>query len=143
MHITGSCHCGAITYEAELDPAKVAICHCEDCQRLSGSAFRTVAMVPDAGFVLLTGSPREYIKTAASGNKRVQAFCAECGAGLWATAPGDGPKVLGLRTGTINERAQLTPRVQVWHAHALGWLDGLAGIPAIEGQPPAPGKQGD
>ena len=138
MHITGSCHCGAITYEAKLDPAKVAICHCQDCQRLSGSAFRTAAMVPDADFALLTGSPAEYIKMAASGRKRVQAFCAECGSGLWATAPGDGPRVYGLRTGTINERADLVPRVQIWHDRALGWVDDLAGIPAIDGQPPAP-----
>ena len=42
MKIDGSCHCGRIRYEAEVDPAKVVICHCTDCQTLSGSAFRTV-----------------------------------------------------------------------------------------------------
>ena len=38
MHVTGKCHCGKIAYEAELDPAGVAICHCSDCQMLTGSA---------------------------------------------------------------------------------------------------------
>ena len=43
MKIDGGCHCGYIAYEAEVDPDKVRICHCTDCQTLSGSAFRTVA----------------------------------------------------------------------------------------------------
>lgn len=40
MKITGGCHCGAIRYEAEVDPATAGICHCTDCQVLSGTAFR-------------------------------------------------------------------------------------------------------
>jgi hypothetical protein len=43
MRIAGSCHYGAIKYEADIDPAQVCICHCTGCQTLSGSAFRTVA----------------------------------------------------------------------------------------------------
>jgi hypothetical protein len=37
MKIDGRCHGGYITYEAEIDPEKVMICHCADCQDLSGS----------------------------------------------------------------------------------------------------------
>src|ERR1039458_9966468 len=79
MHINGGCHCGRITYEAEIDPEAVSICHCTDCQTLSGTAFRTVARAKKEGFQLLTGEPKVYIKTAESGNKRAQAFCADCG----------------------------------------------------------------
>jgi hypothetical protein len=28
MKIDGCCHCGYITYEAEIDPEKILICHC-------------------------------------------------------------------------------------------------------------------
>jgi len=42
MKIDGGCHCGYITYTAEIDPDKVGICHCTDCQTLSGSAFAPV-----------------------------------------------------------------------------------------------------
>jgi hypothetical protein len=41
MKIDGACHCGYITYEPEVDSNKTVICHCTDCQTLSGSAFRT------------------------------------------------------------------------------------------------------
>ena len=41
MKIDGACHCGNITYSAEIDPENVGLCHCTDCQTFSGSAFRT------------------------------------------------------------------------------------------------------
>jgi hypothetical protein len=34
MKIDGSCHCGYVRYQAEVDPAQVEICHCTDCQTL-------------------------------------------------------------------------------------------------------------
>jgi hypothetical protein len=40
MKIDGHCHCGRITFEAEVDPNTITICHCTDCQMLTGSAFR-------------------------------------------------------------------------------------------------------
>ncbi len=32
MKVDGACFCGHITYQAEVDEARVAICHCTDCQ---------------------------------------------------------------------------------------------------------------
>ena len=42
MKVDGRCHCGFLSYVAEVDPEQVEICHCTDCQTLSGSAFRVV-----------------------------------------------------------------------------------------------------
>ena len=39
MKVHGSCHCGRITYEATIDPEKVSLCNCTDCQVFTGSAF--------------------------------------------------------------------------------------------------------
>jgi hypothetical protein len=58
MKIDGRCHCGFITFEAEVDPEKVVVCHCTDCQTLSGSAFRTVALTRENTFKLLSVSRR-------------------------------------------------------------------------------------
>ena len=49
MKVDGTCHCGRVTYAADLDPAGVLVCHCTDCQTLSGSAFRTVALTKPGG----------------------------------------------------------------------------------------------
>ena len=136
MKIDGGCHCGAITYEAEIDPETVTICHCTDCQTLSGSAFRTAVPARKDVFRLLTGKPKIYVKTAESGNKRVQAFCAECGSPIYSSAVTD-PPVFMLRVGTIRQRAELTPKSRIWCRSALGWLNDVASMKQFTQQPPA------
>lgn len=134
MKIDGACHCGNISYRAEIDPDKVRICHCTDCQALSGTAFRTVVPTPEQDFVLLTGTPKTYIKTAESGEQRAQVFCPECGAHIYATSVGPGAKVMGLRIGCIRQRTELTPKKQYWTRSALAWVNDLASLPGVEGQ---------
>jgi hypothetical protein len=46
-------------------------CHCSDCQQFSGAPFRAV-VIASGDHVQLTGTPREYAKTADSGNIRLQ-----------------------------------------------------------------------
>jgi hypothetical protein len=75
MKIDGGCHRGYIKYEGEADPEKTTICHCTDCQHLSGSAFRTVVRVAGDTFKIIAGEPTIYVKTAESGARRVQGFC--------------------------------------------------------------------
>ena len=133
MLINGGCHCGKITYEAEIDPEAVGICHCTDCQTLSGTAFRTVVSAKKENLKLLTGEPKVYIKTAESGNKRAQAFCPDCGTPLWATTPSD-QQVFGLRVGAIRQRNELTPKRQVWARSAQGWLSALGSMTRVEKQ---------
>ena len=134
MKIDGACHCGNITYQAEIDPEKVRICHCTDCQTLSGTAFRTVVPTPEQDFVVLTGSPKTYIKTAESGEMRAQVFCPDCGAHIYATSVGLGAKVMGLRVGCIQQRSALTPKKQYWTRSALAWVKDLAALPGAEKQ---------
>ena len=86
MHIDGHCHCGAIAYEAEVDPASAKICHCTDCQTLSGSAFRTVVFTREGTFALRQGRLATYVKTAESGRKREQGFWPICGTSVYSTA---------------------------------------------------------
>src|SRR4029453_2658380 len=100
MKIDGSCHCGKITYEAEIDPDKVAICHCTDCQALTGTAFRVTVPAAAKDFRITSGQPKIYVKTAESGAARAQGFCADCGSPLYTTSVGEGPKIYGIRTGT-------------------------------------------
>lgn len=133
MKITGGCHCGALTYEAEIDPANVGLCHCTDCQTFSGSAFRATVPARKEAFKL-TGTPKIYVKTAASGNKRAQAFCAECGTHIYATTVED-QKIFGLRAGTSHQRADLPPTRQIWCQSAQGWAMNLDSLPKFERQP--------
>ncbi|MCC9660128.1 MULTISPECIES: GFA family protein [unclassified Pseudoalteromonas] len=132
MQITGRCHCGEVTYQAQVDENKVFNCHCTDCQIISGAPFRTVVMsMPDA--VTFTGAtPKEYIKIAESGNQRAQGFCANCGTALYATSVGEGERIYGLRLGAVEQAAELIPNTHIWYRSHKPWLDNLADMSTFE-----------
>lgn len=132
MKIDGGCHCGSITYVAEIDPDKVGICHCTDCQTLSGSAFRNSVPATKDAFSL-RGKPKIYVKTAESGNKRAQAFCPECGTHIYAADATD-PQVFNIRVGTARQRAELRPKSQGWCRSSLDWVMDLHSIPQFAKQ---------
>ena len=128
MKVHGACHCGSIRYEADVDPSRVTICHCTDCQKLTGSAFRVSVPTSRDDFVLLAGSPTTYIKTAESGAKRAQVFCQKCGSPVYVYAV-DNPTTFGLRIGCIDERQHLPPRKQIWCQSALAWSMNIGDLP--------------
>lgn len=135
MKIDGACHCGKITYEAEVDPEGTRICHCTDCQVLAGSAFRAVIPSLEGGFRLITGEPRIYVKVADSGRSRAQAFCPDCGTHLYAvTAEESDPKVYGIRLGSVRQRDQFVPKSQIWCRSAQPWLGELETMQQVEKQ---------
>jgi hypothetical protein len=134
MKIDGRCHCGFITFEAEADPDKTAICHCADCQSFSGSAFRALVRVTNGTFRILSGEPTVYVKTADSGKKRAQAFCPRCGSPIYATGVGEEPKTYSVRLGTVRQREHFSPKVQIWTRSRQRWVTDLASIRSVETQ---------
>ena len=133
MKIEGRCHCGQITYEAVVNPDKVAICHCTDCQMLTGSAYRANIQAPAQTFALRTGQPKIYIKTADSGTKRAHAFCPDCGTPIYSSAITD-PPTYSLRVGGIKQRAELRPTRQIWCRSALPWSMDLRSVEQVSRQ---------
>jgi hypothetical protein len=133
MKVEGHCHCGQISFEAEINPETVGICHCTDCQTLTGSAYRVTVQAPAATFVLRSGTPKTYIKVAANGNKRAHGFCPNCGTPIYATDPHE-PRSYGIRVGTLKQRGELPPRQQIWYRSALAWVADLHHIPRVDRQ---------
>jgi hypothetical protein len=117
MKIDGRCHCGYVTFEAEADPETVTVCNCTDCQTMSGAPLRAVVITRPGAFVLLSGKPTEYRKTADSGNVRVQGFCPHCGTALYATSVDDGPKAYNVRLGALRQRNELSHGGKYLFAH--------------------------
>jgi hypothetical protein len=127
MLVDGRCHCGRISYAAQIDPAKVGLCHCTDCQTMSGSAFRVIVPAPAESFRLLSGELKTYVKTADSGSRRLQTFCGDCGTPIYSAAEKD-PPVFVLRAGAIRQKGELRPSKQSWCRSASGWVMDLRDI---------------
>ena len=132
MKIEGGCYCGRIKYRAEADPEKVEICHCSDCQTLSGSAYRTAVPVDADSFELLCGTPSLYQKTAEDGSIRLQAFCPDCGSALYSAPPEGERGYFGIRVGTTRQRDMLIPKNQYWFRSAQPWTQDLSNMARVE-----------
>jgi hypothetical protein len=132
MRVQGKCHCGAITYEADVDPDEVSLCNCTDCQMLTGSAFRVSVRARKENFRLLTGQPKVYVKTADSGARRRHAFCPHCGTPVSASADTDDPPQYSLRVGCLAQRAELPPKRRIWCRSALPWSQDVSRVPGID-----------
>lgn len=134
MKIDGQCRCGQVSYEAEIDPDRVSICHCTDCQILTGSAFR-VTVITGQDTIRHTGKePKVYAKTGDSGATRLQLFCSVCGTPVFTTGAGDDVGEWGIRWGTIRQRAQLRPRRRIWCRSAPDWIGTIDVLPGVPGE---------
>ncbi len=86
---TGSCHCGAVRFEADIDLSKGASrCNCTMCMKTA----KTAALIKPAAFRLLAGEDVlvDYHK---EGHPTYWTFCRRCG--IHAFGRGDIPEVGG------------------------------------------------
>ena len=128
MEVDGSCHCGSVTYEAEINPDHVVICHCTDCQTFSSAPYRvSVFGVPSENF-RLKGAPKTYVKTGGSGRKVLVAFCGDCGSALYSTKD---ERNFNLRIGVIKQRDKLIPKAQGFCGSGMPWATNIDGIHKI------------
>jgi len=125
MKIDGRCHCGEISYEAEVDPDRVVLCHCTDCQTIFGGPYRANVPVRIEAFSLV-GTPKTYVKVGDSGRSVTTAFCPTCGSSLFSQPAGGG--YFNLRLGAVRQRAELPPKLQGFCGSAMPWGMDISGV---------------
>ena len=104
--IKGGCLCGAVRYTARLEPARVGVCHCRDCQKFTGSAFGFLVGLPRATFEI-EGVLKTFTKPADSGRPIVRRFCPECGSSI-VEEPGSRPDLVIINGGTLDDPTSMT-----------------------------------
>jgi hypothetical protein len=119
--MTGRCLCGNVAYSAESEPLIVAICHCNTCQRQTGTAYSLVVGVPRESFSIDGSTLAQYQTTTEStGTTSQRSFCSNCGSPLVTFAESH-PGLAVIKAGTLDERKQLAPVVEVHCDSALGF----------------------
>ena len=63
----GGCQCGEIRYEIAEAPTLIYTCHCQDCQRLTSSAFSLGLVVAESAFRRSGLEPRPLQRMADNG----------------------------------------------------------------------------
>lgn len=131
MKITGGCHCGRVRYEAVVDPESARICHCNACQRLTGTAYR-VTVIAAADEVEMTGAtPARYVRTGDNGKARIQFFCDVCGSPIATTGEGEDAAEWGIRWGSIDQRDEIVPRQRFWAVEGPDFALDISALPAL------------
>jgi len=133
MHVTGACHCGAVTFSAEVDEAKVMLCHCTDCQVLSAVGLQGRGdRAP--GHIRHPRSDEGVPQDRHQRQRQDPGVLPECATGIYSYTPGDAGPYISLRLGGVHQRAELAPRLQLWCRSALPWIDRLADVPGCAEQ---------
>jgi hypothetical protein len=119
---SGHCLCGAVHYSFSGDPAVVALCHCDDCQRQSGSAF-SVNVGVGRDSVTIDYDQLQTIETVGTdtGQPRKRMFCGKCGSPIL-TLLSEMPDLAFIKAGTLDDRETLAPQIEVWRERAQGWV---------------------
>ena len=131
--LSGGCACGQIRYTAEGDPALVANCHCQDCQRAGGSQMATVVAFAKGGFKV-SGQPKGYDYTADSGNKLTRFFCPTCGSRLYTNADAMADLAL-VAAGSLDDASSCKPMMNIFCASAQPWAAIDGSLPKFDGMP--------
>lgn len=87
MKKSGSCLCGAVTFEIANAPKTTGACHCSMCRKWSGGVFLGVQVAPEN----LTIKGEDNIATYTSSPWAERAFCRTCGTSLFYRLTAEGP----------------------------------------------------
>ncbi|MFC0542445.1 GFA family protein [Kutzneria chonburiensis] len=118
---TGHCLCGAISYSYDAEPVLTVLCHCDDCQRHTGSAFSENILVPQDS-LRITGVPKVYNTVGSeNGHVRDRLFCGDCGTPIF-TVMRERPEIIIVKAGTLDDRSGVRPTAEVWTRRAQDWV---------------------
>ena len=129
-----ACNCGQLHLTVEGEPARISMCHCQQCQRRTGAVSSNQARFR-AEQVTIAGDATEYRRSSDSGRALVFRFCPKCGSTVYWT--GDGfPGLIAIAIGAFADPNFPPPTVSVWEEWRHPWvsppLDGE--VRRVEGQ---------
>ena len=129
----GGCHCGAVRYTCAQAPDYTFYCHCNDCQKTTGSPFSLELMVKNDTF-RIAGELNAYVVTGDSGNPVTRYSCGNCGSGVYLECASD-PGYVFIKVGSLDDASWVKPEMHIFAAAKQPWIDINDGLPQFAGMP--------
>lgn len=120
MSRTAQCSCGSLRAETTGEPAVVAVCHCRECQRRTGSVFATNAYFRTEQ-VQSSGPSKVYTRDGEEGRKVRIHFCPECGTSVYWHADFL-PRHVGVACGAFADPGLPPPTLSAWEETRPPWV---------------------
>ena len=103
------------------EPVVVAICHCTDCQRRTGSAFGVGAFFLRERVSPSQGASVQFRRLCDSGSAITFHFCGHCGSTVW-WEPDRMPSMAGVAVGAFSDPAFPAPTLATWAKNQHRWV---------------------
>jgi len=129
---SGSCLCGQVRFEVEGAFESFYLCHCEYCQKDTGSAHAANLFSSHARLHWISGEHNVRTFDLPS-TRHSKSFCATCGSAL--------PKLqmngtlLAVPAGSLDSDVSIRPTAHIFVASKANWDDGLERVPRVERLP--------
>lgn len=120
QRLTGRCLCEGIAYEITGALGPVFNCHCSQCRRWHGSAYRTRASIRSEQFRWVCGEDLLARYESSPGN--FKHFCARCGSNLISNYI-DYPDVIGLPMSGLEQDPGVRPQAHIFTASKSPWVE--------------------
>ncbi|HEY8241501.1 MAG TPA: GFA family protein [Kiritimatiellia bacterium] len=131
--LIGSCHCGAVKYEAPGKVLRFSYCHCDDCRKITGGPFGAAIVAQASGFRVTAGEPE--LTAYASSPGKARNFCRRCGTHLFSKMD-SAPDIVIIRAGTVEGDHGLKPQMHIWVSAKAAWDDIRDDLPQHAEWPP-------
>lgn len=127
----GSCLCGTVKYEVQGDFDSFYLCHCQYCQKDTGSAHAANLFSQSAKLVWHSG-PDAVASFTLPGTRHSKSFCKFCGSALPSTQIAG---LLVVPAGCLDTEITMAPTAHIFSSCKAAWDVGLESVPKFEGLP--------
>ena len=127
--IKGSCLCGEVTFAIDNHFKLFHLCHCHQCQKISGSAHVSNLFVKKESISWLSGL--ESIQRFDVPNRQIaNAFCKNCGSSV-PYLSGSG-KALIVPAGSLDGEPNIGPQNHIYMEDSREWHKNIATVDCFE-----------
>jgi hypothetical protein len=133
------CACGRLKVRVRGEPFVAAACHCDFCQKQSGSIGQVIALFHEDQIVDISGESNVYngleidgVGMSGSDENSVSLhFCGTCGSTVYRLLS-QMPGVYSIGVGSFVDRDFPPPTIETWTALRHDWVAPIAGAAAYE-----------
>ena len=125
--LRGKCLCGAVQYEVEDQFRYCLSCHCSNCRRATGAAFKPFAGIERAKLRILSGADRLLIFGKESPH---DAHCGKCGSLLYSLVRE--AEYVHVTLGTLVDDPSIRPSAHIFVGSKAPWYTIMDDLPQHE-----------
>lgn len=126
--LRGKCFCGAVAYAVADEFVYAANCHCSNCRRTTGSAFKPFAGIERVKLAVAEGADKLMIFGEENGH---DAHCRVCGSLLYSVVR-DGAYV-HVAMGTLLDDPTIRPNAHIFVGSKAPWYEITDDLPQYQG----------